>query len=338
MPAQQEPPPKSEPPSAATPQPDASITPDASQVEPDPQPSAALSDVAVAPDPSECTFVELRARGDQEGAPFHVPGGDHDALECFMFDLGFDAPTQALAMYPVVENPQVIHHWLLYAVDSVDSDRISYDCTNVHPIARTIGGWAPGMGNWYLPKHVGFDLGKGRFVLEVHYFNQATAVDDRSGVRICTTRTPRPETASVSWLGGDQLFTIPPHATNYSVAGRCAPRRPRTPIHVLRSWPHMHRLGTRMTMRLDRSDGSSENVFDLSYAFSAQHQVDTPLILASGDSLLTTCYYDNPGDRAVSYGDQTTDEMCFNFVVAYPAGALASDWLDATSSNCVEIP
>ena len=98
----------------------------------------------------------------------------------------------------------------------------------------------------------------------------------------------------------------------------------------------MHALGKRMTVRLDRADGSKTMVHDQPFSFSDQKHYDTPLVLHPGDSLLTTCYFDNPHDRFVGLGTKTSDEMCHNFVVAYPAGALASPGLIANS--CVGVP
>lgn len=37
----------------------------------------------------------------------------------------------------------------------------------------------------------------------------------------------------------------------------------------------------------------------------------TPLTIARGDALHTTCTYDNTDGRPVRYGESTFDEMCF---------------------------
>ena len=42
-----------------------------------------------------------------------------------------------------------------------------------------------------------------------------------------------------------------------------------------------------------------------------------------GDSVRTTCTYDNPGSIPVTFGENTENEMCFDFVLAYPIDALA---------------
>jgi hypothetical protein len=304
----------------------------------DPSPEVP-EDTPVEPDPSECEYIELRARADASGAPFRVSANIVEQYQCFVFDEKFDAPTQALAIYPAFDNKSVVHHWLLYATEAeVDVSKNTVTCGAFQDNSTLLAGGGPGGPPWFLPKHVGLDIGRGRFILEVHYFNSTQAeTTDRSGTRICTTKKPRPETAVVHWLG-NQLFSIPAHATDFEVAGRCRPPQIQRPIHLLRSWPHMHKLGKRMTMELDRADGTHSMVFDARFSFDMQQNVDALVVLQPGDSLLTTCYYDNPSDYPVNVGNNTTDEMCNNFVVAYPAGALTSGFLSLTKNSCLGLP
>jgi hypothetical protein len=301
------------------------------------QPMAAPEDKPVKPDDSECTYIELRARKDKSGAAYEVAADGFDMYRCFVFDQAFTAPTQALAIYPIWDNPQVLHHWLLYAADVSDADSTTIDCGAFPPNAALLAGGGPGGNDWYMPKHVGLDIGRGQFILELHYNNigKPTALD-RSGARLCTTQELRPETAVISWLG-NQIFSIPPGGSNYPIAGRCKPEG-NQPIHLLHTWPHMHGLGRRMSMRLDRADGTSSTVFDIAFSAEAQKQYDIPVVLQPGDSLLTTCYYDNPNPYPVNVGQRTSDEMCNNFVIAYPAGALKTDFINLVNNSCLGLP
>lgn len=69
------------------------------------------------------------------------------------------------------------------------------------------------------------------------------------------------------------------------------------------------------------------------FDFNAQVSYPTPLTLRPGDRLVTTCTYQNPRDVTVTTGTASESEMCFNFVTAYPAGALASKNLLGGSSS-----
>ena len=49
---------------------------------------------------------------------------------------------------------------------------------------------------------------------------------------------------------------------------------------------------------------------------------DTTTIQA-GDSLRTVCTFKNPTMSFIRFGEKTENEMCFNFVVAYPITRVA---------------
>ena len=72
-----------------------------------------------------------------------------------------------------------------------------------------------------------------------------------------------------------------------------------------------------------RANGTTDTLLDQPFDF--QNQITYPPATPSaatinqGDSLVTTCTYNG----AAQYGTKTTEEMCYNFVTAYAAGALA---------------
>jgi hypothetical protein len=95
----------------------------------------------------------------------------------------------------------------------------------------------------------------------------------------------------------------------------------------------MHQLGTGMKTIVIRADGSMQTLGPWPFDFNSQVSYSTPLVLKPGDHLTTTCDYENTTDAVVTTGTSTTSEMCFNFVTAYPAGALASkNFLGASTS------
>jgi Copper type II ascorbate-dependent monooxygenase, C-terminal domain len=46
------------------------------------------------------------------------------------------------------------------------------------------------------------------------------------------------------------------------------------------------------------------------------------IVVGPGDRLTTTCTYENDTSRIITFGQGTAQEMCYNFVVAWPAGSL----------------
>lgn len=307
---------------------------------PDAQEAAAEPETETEPDPepSECEYVEIRANADGAGAPFAVPADATDLYQCFVVDLAFKERTQALAFEHVLDNIAVVHHLTLSMVDPSEQTSGNFTCADMRPSARILETWGPGTEAWKLPKDVGLDLNSGVFLLEIHYNNIAKpATTDSSGIRICTTRTPQPIAASVSWLGS-QFFTIPPRSSSHAIANRCTPSKQTEPIHMLRIWPHMHMRGVRASMQLDRAAGGSEVLLDKPYAFENQKAYETSAVLQPGDSLLSTCYYDNPSNFTVPFGQGTAEEMCHFIVIAYPADQLINDAWSLENGVCLGAP
>jgi hypothetical protein len=62
------------------------------------------------------------------------------------------------------------------------------------------------------------------------------------------------------------------------------------------------------------------NIADGQWVFDQQiqHSVLPRRVVQANQALTTSCYYDNPGVGNVGFGTRTTDEMCYNFITAYP--------------------
>jgi hypothetical protein len=218
---------------------------------------------------------------------------------------------QVVGAYPLIDNAAVLHHWLLYNADAAVQDATSSDCIGAHPNAALIAGWAPGGEPTTVPSDVGIGLGTGGFVLELHYNNAIGEGQlDASGVEVCVTEKIRPKEAAVHWLGTQAL--------NKTVAtGTCIPKEPKE-ITILSSIPHMHVQGRHMKTVINRAAGGTEILIDKPFDFETQVGYLTPAVIKPGDTLTTTCTYAQP----TPFGEGTNQEMCYNFVLAYPAGAL----------------
>ena len=59
----------------------------------------------------------------------------------------------------------------------------------------------------------------------------------------------------------------------------------------------------------------------------SSYPMEKELILNTGDTVTTTCIFDNPTSRNVTFGESTTNEMCFNFAVYYPMGAFTCSFI-----------
>jgi hypothetical protein len=246
----------------------------------------------------------------------------------FYFDAPWPADAQGISFESVFDDhPEIVHHWLLYTAGPgpypapQPDGAVESFADGSHPGATLIAGWAPGGNNGVnLPQDVGLDInGQSRkLVMEIHYYANSS-FNSRSGLKVCTTKTPRANLATISWLGTENI-SIPARGPG-TASGTCAPST-NQPIHILRSWPHMHRIGTHMKAVIQRAGGGTETLVDEPFNFNTQLAHDTPAVLNPGDRLTTTCTYQNDGDAPVRYGTNTNNEMCFNFVTAWPANLL----------------
>jgi len=121
------------------------------------------------------------------------------------------------------------------------------------------------------------------------------------------------------------LFSIPANANDYPVNNTCSNLAAdgKTQMTVIGTSPHMHRLGTGFRtqhMRQTMDMGTLSNIPLGTWSFDDQkhYALNPRRVVMPGDSLRTTCYYDNPSPSAVGFGTRTSDEMCFNFITVYP--------------------
>ncbi|MFM2420989.1 MAG: hypothetical protein RL385_5712, partial [Pseudomonadota bacterium] len=94
--------------------------------------------------------------------------------------------------------------------------------------------------------------------------------------------------------------------------------------HIVGVWPHMHKLARRQKLVVQRAGGTSETIHDEAFDFNAQIFYPKDVVLHPGDKLETHCLYDNDTNGQVHFGENTQQEMCYSFIMAWPAGALAN--------------
>jgi mono/diheme cytochrome c family protein len=280
-----------------------------------------------APDLSACDYkLELRAHkgntaDDSEG---YQPPLVEDHYECFNFEVPFNETVQGIRFDPIIDDERVVHHWILYQVEDTKAPG-SHGCGGTN---RTfVNGWAPGGQPSVFPADIGLMMPKKgqTFQLEVHYNNPTSLSDvkDRSGVRVCATKTLRKNTAATFWLGS-VFISLPPGATT-NVKDTCTVPTPgKGPVTVMSTSPHMHERGTHMKSVVTHKDGTSEILVDKPFSFRDQVAYEKAMTIMPGDTISTTCTYKNDTTKTISFGEGTGDEMCFNFVTAYPIEGLGA--------------
>lgn len=253
--------------------------------------------------------------------PFQVPTTP-DYYHCFYFKPDFPEGTTGKGFLPMIDNDQVIHHWLLFVKDdATKKPGTSEPCTGVNPGATLIAGWAPGGEPTTAPENVGIDLPKGPNViyqLELHYNNTVgPSAMDHSGVRLCATQKPQKDLAAIHYLGSENIFVLP--MSEGTAGSTCTPKEKVTLLSVN---PHMHKTGSHAKMIINRKDGSKETYHDEPFSFESQVNYRKTAVLEPGDTITSTCTFDNDTSSVKVFQEGTNDEMCYLFTLAYPIGAM----------------
>lgn len=269
--------------------------------------------------PKECDAVYkiLSHAPNDLTKPYQVPGNQetHD-------DIVVDAPwgdekVQAIAFRPITDNPAVMHHWILYTK------------------ARAfLTGWAPGEDEANaLPPDIGMNMptGKGALTLNLHYFNTSSSEtkEDMSGLEVCVVKGAnlRKHAAAVTMSFtsfGSGFVMAPAGAKDKPITGTCNVTTT-SPVHLMSASPHAHTYARRMKFTVQKKDGTEIVMHDGVFKFGEQqsYKLEPDVIIETGDKVMTSCYYTNDTNKNVTFGESTTDEMCFNFARYWPAGALS---------------
>lgn len=265
-------------------------------------------------DTSELDCYKFASYGSDKNTKFKV-GSATDAYYNFTFAAPWKGEAYAVLFRPVIDNSQVLHHMLLFQNLTPGGDTGAVPSIGAHPEGQLIYGWAPGGQplDFRDSGDVGFDLPDTiSYTMEYHYNSKDPNAVDSSGIEVCVARRKPANIAGISWLGYDQLG-IP--ATKWS--GTCVPFSSE-PITIIGVQPHMHVTGTHMKTIINRKDGTKETLHDEPFDFNDQRNYLKNVVINPGDTLSTECTFSKP----MAFGEGTGQEMCYNFTVAYPKGAL----------------
>jgi hypothetical protein len=115
---------------------------------------------------------------------------------------------------------------------------------------------------------------------------------------------------------------IPPGAKDYPIHAGMTINRDVTVMDVI---PHMHLLGKDMKVDATLPDGQVKNLITVDhydYNWQTRYAYREPIHLPTGTRITLVAHYDNSTDnpknpnnppKQVTYGEHTTDEMCFAF-------------------------
>lgn len=274
-------------------------------------------------------FVAHGISSPSDTSKFSVP--IDESYNQFYYEIPWPAGTVATRFGARFDNLQVLHHWLGFTSTSANPPgtvAANVTGTTLGESSELVGGWAVGGCNTEFPEDVGLVLpDTGSIMIQWHHYNTTGAPQlDGSAVQWCTVpKAMRPNLAGITFLGTENFngpFGMPAGQRSEFTTG-CT-NNTAAPITIIGFNPHMHLLGVNMKSAVQRSTGAPETVFDEPFVFDQQvnYDMDPYVVLQPGDRIDTTCTFDNTTTANVAFGQSTNQEMCYQFAVSYPYGAL----------------
>lgn len=260
---------------------------------------------------------------------FEVPADGPDIYRCFVLPIPTTENRTVAAAEFRPGNRRVVHHAIMY-LDANGAGRqkdakdpgpgyTSFGGPGVLPTGG-LGGWAPGAMPRKLPEGTGKFLRKGSdMLLQLHYHPDGKPAKDRSMVGIYFTKQP-----ATTIVGGlailNTRLSIPAGEKRHQVSAKSEALP--CDVNLLGLGPHMHLLGREMKVTAKKPNGDVEPLFwtkDWDFNWQGSYGYAKPVRLPKGSVIEVEATYDNSADnphnpnsppKRVTWGEQTTDEMC----------------------------
>jgi hypothetical protein len=202
-----------------------------------------------------------------------------------------------------------LHHVIFSKANAPEPDGFS-ECDTLFRFS-----WEPiyltgaGASSLELPEGFAHRVAAGmQMVVQLHLLNTTDKpIRDSVEIRLRASKVEAPKPVAGYAFGNFDLH-LPPLQPS-SVQAECDVKED---VHILAAFPHMHLLGKRLTFEVARAGGAFAQVFERDpYDFDDQHMEALDLSLSVGDRTRVHCEYENPYDQEITFGESTTNEMCF---------------------------
>lgn len=195
--------------------------------------------------------------------------------------------------------------------DRRDAEGTQSDILLVYAPGSSPDQWSTGLAK-FVPR--GSDL-----VFQMHYTTNGHAAADQTSIGLVFAKQP-PQQRVLTLQLTNTRFVIPPGVPNYRVEVHGTLPNDAT---LLSFFPHLHLRGKRFEYNIVHPDGRIETLLRVNYNFYWQlsYRLAQPRFLKAGTELEAVAWYDNSRnnshnpdpDSAVTWGDQTYDEMMVGF-------------------------
>jgi len=264
--------------------------------------------------------------------PFAVPADGRDVFQCFVIPLGFDADQYVKTVEFHPGNPKVVHHALFFLDASGQARRLDaatpepgYPCFGGPQIVPSggLGGWAPGATPEALPAGVAHAVNKGAdLVVQIHYHPSGKPETDQSSIGLTFTGPSTHGLANM--IIGPRRIDLPAGDAHHEIADwGIVPQD----VDLIGITPHAHWLCKEMQVDARFPDGKVTpliRINDWDFNWQGQYRYAEPVKLPKGTRVEMRYVYDNSAanphnpsspPKAVTFGEQTTDEMGFAFLL-----------------------
>lgn len=276
-------------------------------------------------------------------AESYTPPQGKDTYRCFVVptaQLRGDRWIQGLDVRP--GNSKIVHHVIAYADPlgkSVELDQKEagpgYNCfagpgfpisfSNINDFlggnSPMLGGWAPGSRGYFAPEGNGVKLPSNpnaRVVLQVHYHPTGQPETDRTSAGFYFAQKPVSKAMLPLPLANDR-FVLPPGAKSQLVTARFTSNISGVPFSgkILGITPHMHLLGKQIKVEMTQPGQPTQclvNIPSWDFNWQGSYLYQNAIPFAANTRMDLSCVFDNPTDKPVTWGEETTDEMALAFI------------------------
>ncbi len=211
----------------------------------------------------------------------------------------------------------VVHHFEVFQAIAPEQDGL-FDCSQqlIKITWLPLFGGGAQAGGLTLPDGAGFKIPKNaQLLVQLHLLNATTApASTHVVVNMDYVNDPTTVTPAGIFAVGSMNIDLLPNSTGTKVSSSCNLPKP---LNVFAVQPHMHTLGTSITLDSGATQAASAMAYQRNpWVFGVQ-PIDTfTKTFAKGDYVNVDCVYDNTTPNEVMYGESTHDEMCY-FVLFY---------------------
>jgi hypothetical protein len=261
---------------------------------------------------------------------------------CFLIDWPSDQVEHVTGLNIRPGRIELVHHVIVYVADEDQSDHFrSLDAADDGPgwdcyggvgnrVSAGLGGWAPGFLGVDFPAGTGLKIEpRNQIVLEVHYHAHEGSASGADQTKVDFSIAPNVEREAETvlvvhpqWLVGDGM-RIRAGEKDASWAFKYDPTSyyDGDTLTLYNITLHMHALGTRGRVMIERAGGSSECLIEIArwdYNWQGEYWFEEPKILHAGDRIYLECHWDNSGEGARDLSWGTDGEMCMATLYAVP--------------------